>query len=111
MVDTGAHPMSLSQTPPAAAGAPTPEAPSLRHDWALFTALTLPFGFRFSVYAGVFRNFLREVLHAGPLRMGGLELLREIPGLLTAITAVGIGASGGPVTFPMGSRGLCPRWE
>jgi hypothetical protein len=79
--------MSFSQAPPAAAGAPTPEAPSLRRDWALFTALTFLFGFGFAVYAGVFQNFLREVLHAGPLRMGGLESLREIPGLLTAITA------------------------
>jgi predicted MFS family arabinose efflux permease len=78
--------MSFLQAPSVSAGVP-PEAPSLRRDWALFTALTFLFGFGFAVYAGVFQNFLREVQHAGPYRMGELESLREIPGLLTAMTA------------------------
>ena len=36
--------MSLSHAPPAAAGAPTPDAPSLWRDWALFTASSAPRG-------------------------------------------------------------------
>src|ERR1041385_3139878 len=99
--------MSSPLAPPAAPDAGAPEAPSLRRDWALFTALTFLFGFGFAVYAGVFQNFLREELHAGPLRMGGLESLTAITaGTLVAlaesrvgvlglvITAVGIGVTG-----------------
>jgi hypothetical protein len=59
----------------------------LRRDWALFTALNFLFGFGFAVYAGVFQNFLRDVLHSGPLQLGTLESLREIPGFLAALTA------------------------
>jgi hypothetical protein len=53
----------------------------------LLSALTFFFSFGFSIYGGVFQNFLRDVMHAGPLRLGELESLREIPGLLAAITA------------------------
>jgi MFS family permease len=59
----------------------------LKKDWALFTALTFLFSFGFAVYSGPFQNFLRDVLGAHELDLGKLESLREIPGLLTALTA------------------------
>ncbi|MBV9470286.1 MAG: MFS transporter [Abitibacteriaceae bacterium] len=62
------------------------DARTLRRDWNLFTALTFLFSFGFAIYMGVFQNYLRDVQHAGPLQLGGLESLREIPGFLTAIT-------------------------
>ena len=60
---------------------------SLRRDWFLLASLTFLFSFGFSVYGGVFQNFLRDVMHAGPLQLGSLESTREIPGLLAALTA------------------------
>ncbi|HLV80933.1 MAG TPA: MFS transporter, partial [Chthonomonadaceae bacterium] len=72
-------------SPTAAHGAAAPAA--LRRDWTLFIACNFLFGFGFAVYSGVFQNFLRDVLHAGPLQLGQLESLREIPGLLAALTA------------------------
>ena len=60
---------------------------AIRRDWKIFTALTFLFSFGFAVYSGVFQNFLRDVLHAHALDLGKLESLREIPGLLTALTA------------------------
>ena len=65
----------------------TPHKASLRRDWAKFTALTFLFSFGFAIYAGVFQNFLRDILEAGPLQLGSLESLREIPGLLAALMA------------------------
>jgi MFS family permease len=59
----------------------------LRRDWALFTGQTFLFFFGFAIYNGVFQNFLRDEMRAGPLALGGLESLREVPGLLTALTA------------------------
>jgi hypothetical protein len=59
----------------------------LARDWTLFTALTFLFSFGFAVYSGVFQNFLRDVMHSNALGLGTLESLREIPGLLAAITA------------------------
>lgn len=59
----------------------------LRHDWRLYTALTFLFAFGFAVYMGVFQNYLRDELHAGPLQLGWLEAMREVPGLLAALTA------------------------
>lgn len=59
---------------------------SLRRDWSLFTALNFLFAFGFAIYSGVFQNFLRDVMHSGPLQLGQLESLREIPGLLAALT-------------------------
>jgi hypothetical protein len=93
----------------------------LRRDWALFTALNFLFAFGFAVYAGVFQNFLRDVMHSGPLQLGQLESLREIPGFLAALTtgtlvalaesrvaalglligAVGIGATGSARSYGM----------
>lgn len=59
----------------------------LKRDWKLFTALTFLFSFGFAVYSGVFQNYLREILHAGPFQLGQLETYRELPGLLAALTA------------------------
>lgn len=68
------------------------DALALRRDWALFSALTFLFGFGFAVYNGVFQNFLRDVIHANALQLGGLESLREVPGFLTAVTAGSLAA-------------------
>lgn len=59
----------------------------LRRDWRLFTALTFYFSFGFAIYAGVFQNFLRDVLHSDALGLGRLEAFRELPGLLAALMA------------------------
>src|SRR4051794_38365418 len=56
-------------------------------DWMLLTALTFLFSFGFATYSGVFQNFLRDLHHAGPVQLGGLESTREIPGLLAALMA------------------------
>ena len=63
------------------------DADRLKKDWALFTALTFLFSFGFAVYSGPCQNFLRDSLGAHELDLGKLESLREIPGLLTALTA------------------------
>jgi hypothetical protein len=60
---------------------------ALHRDWRIFTTLTFLFSLGFAVYNGVFQNFLRDRLQAGPIQLGGLESLREIPGFVTAITA------------------------
>lgn len=85
MRDTAA-PLLSPAIVPAPAAAPSAEK-TLRRDWALLTALTFLFAFGFAVYMGVFQNFLRDVLRAGPLELGGLESLREVPGLLAALLA------------------------
>ncbi len=73
---------------PAANQSLTPlQEAALRRDWKLFTALTFLFGFGFQLYSGPFQNFLRDVLHANEITLGGLESMREIPGLLAALTA------------------------
>lgn len=77
--------MPLQTAAPDTQSAAAPAA--LRRDWTLFIACNFLFGFGFAVYSGVFQNFLRDVLHAGPLQLGQLESLREIPGLLAALTA------------------------
>ncbi len=59
----------------------------LRRDWRIFIALTFLFSFGFAVYSGVFQNFLRDVMRADEVGLGMLESLREIPGLLAAVTA------------------------
>jgi MFS family permease len=59
----------------------------LARDWTLFTALTFLFSFGFAVYSGVFQNYLRDIMHSNALNLGTLESLREIPGLLAALTA------------------------
>ena len=60
---------------------------AIRRDWTRFTALTFLFSFGFAVYAGVFQNFLKDVLNANALQLGQLESFRELPGLLAALTA------------------------
>ncbi|MBC8103031.1 MAG: MFS transporter [Cytophagales bacterium] len=95
------------------------EARSLRRDWGRFTTLTALFYFGFAIYMGVFQNFLRDVLHAGPMELGGLESLREVPGLLAALTAgtlvalaesrvAGLGLI--IASFGMGVTGLMPTY-
>jgi hypothetical protein len=74
------------QAAPAATETAAPSEIALRRDWTLFTLLTFLFAFGFAVYSGVFQNFLRDVLRAGPLQLGELESLREVPGLLAALT-------------------------
>ena len=59
----------------------------LRKDWRIFSALVFLFAFGFSVYSGVFQNFLRDELNADALDLGKLESTREIPGLLAALLA------------------------
>lgn len=66
---------------------PLAEERQLARDWRLFIAATFLFGFGFAVYNGVFQNFIREALHAGPKQLGMVESLREVPGLLTALLA------------------------
>lgn len=60
---------------------------TLRRDWRLFAALTFLFSFGFTAYNGVFQNYLRDIMHSGPIGLGQLESMRETPGLLAAITA------------------------
>lgn len=79
--------MPLRKAVSASQGAAIPGAAAAHRDWTLFIALNFFFGFGFAVYSGVFQNFLRDVLGAGPLQLGQLESLREIPGLLAALTA------------------------
>lgn len=59
----------------------------LKRDWRLFITLTFLFSFGFAVYGGVFQNFLRDVMHAGPQQLGNMESMREIPGLCAALMA------------------------
>lgn len=63
------------------------EAAALRRDWTLFAGLTFLFMFGFTVYMGVFQNFFREELRGDAVGLGGLESLREIPGLIAALMA------------------------
>ncbi|CAN5445665.1 hypothetical protein BH11ARM2_BH11ARM2_37200 [soil metagenome] len=64
------------------------ESASLRRDWQRWTTAVFLFGVGFAIYGGVFQNFLRERLRADELGLGTLESMREIPGLLTALTMV-----------------------
>jgi hypothetical protein len=64
-----------------------PSPDDLRRDWTRFTVLTFLFFFGFAVYSGVFQNFLRDKYGALPMVLGGLESMREIPGLLAAVMA------------------------
>lgn len=68
------------------------EEAALRRDWRLLAALTFLFGFGFAVYNGPFQNYLRDVLKADELGLGKLESLRELPGLLAALTAGSLAA-------------------
>ncbi|MCS6774997.1 MAG: MFS transporter [Chloroherpetonaceae bacterium] len=79
----------MAQTDPGVIPAsPYREEPgTLQRDWALFTALNFLFAFGFAIYSGVFQNFLRDRYGPAPLQLGQLESLREVPGLLAALTA------------------------
>jgi MFS family permease len=70
--------------------APYPDQDTLetpRRDWTIFIAINFLFAFGFAIYSGVFQNFLRDAYGPDPLQLGNLESLREIPGLLAALTA------------------------
>lgn len=91
----------------------------LRRDWQYYAAMTFLFMFGFTLYSGVFQNFFREELNGTPIGLGALESLREIPGLIAALTAgllvalaesrmaalgllitgLGVGLTGATVTF------------
>lgn len=58
-----------------------------KRDWTLFGALTFLFSFGFAVYCGIFQNYLKDKLFAGPMQLGVLESTRELPGLLAALMA------------------------
>jgi hypothetical protein len=84
------HPASapnLHSMQPPATTKPAPAPGARQRDWALFTALTFLFSFGFAVYMGVFQNFLRDRFSADAMMLGRLESLREVPGLLAALTA------------------------
>lgn len=70
-----------------AARAELQEEAALRRDWTLFAGMTFLFMFGFTIYMGVFQNFFREVLNGDELGLGGLESMREIPGLIAALMA------------------------
>ena len=65
----------------------TDEERALKRDWSLFAAMTFLFMFGFTIYMGVFQNFFRENLHGDELGLGGMESMREIPGLIAALMA------------------------
>lgn len=63
------------------------EEESLRRDWVKLTWAIALFSFGFAIYNGVFQNFLKDHFNATALDLGRLEALREVPGLLTSLTA------------------------
>ena len=65
---------------------PNHENPTLDRDWKLLSAAVFLFAFGFATYNVMFVNYINDVLYLHAFRMGLLESLREIPGLL----AVGI---------------------
>jgi len=68
----------------------SPSHPALARDWRLFSAATFLFAFGFAIYGAVFINYITEILKVGPIHMGALESLREIPGLLSVAIAAGV---------------------
>ena len=54
--------------------------------WKRLIAMSFLFMFGFTIYNGVFQNYFRDLFHAGPVDFGKLESMREIPGLLAALT-------------------------
>lgn len=65
---------------------------TLRRDWLYYSLLTFLFSFGFAIYNGVFQNYLKDVMHGQPFDLGRLESLREVPGLLAALTAGSLAA-------------------
>ncbi len=65
---------------------------ALRRDWRLLSAATFLFAFGFALYTVVFINFITETLGVQPVQMGALELLREVPGLLSVAIAGAVAA-------------------
>lgn len=65
----------------------TDDLKRLKLDWKLLTLATFLYAFGFSIYNGIFANFMKDRLAATPLQFGGLESIREIPGLCAALMA------------------------
>ncbi|MDX2065027.1 MAG: MFS transporter [Fimbriimonadaceae bacterium] len=63
------------------------EDASLRRDWQRFALGVFLFMFGFAMHNGVFQNWFKEAQGARELDLGILESSREVPGLLTALTA------------------------
>lgn len=62
----------------------------LKRDWTFFVLLTFLFGFGFAINNGSFQNFFNFLYKNDnnmPLMLGGLESMREVPGLLSALLA------------------------
>lgn len=61
----------------------------LNRDWTFFILLTFLFGFGFAINNGSFQNYFNFLFQSEkmPLMLGGLESLREVPGLLAALLA------------------------
>ncbi len=62
----------------------------LNRDWTFFILLTFLFGFGFAINNGSFQNFFKDTFPNNPnlpLMFGGLESMREVPGVLTALFA------------------------
>jgi len=75
----------------AAAHDPDAEA-AARRDWLLLAGATVAFGVGFGINVGSVSNFAVHSLHIEPQRLGLLESLREVPGLLTAAMIGVVGA-------------------
>jgi len=56
-------------------------------DWSLLGAMQFLFMFGFMIYMGVFTNFFKDAMGTDPLKMGALESMREVPGLIAALMA------------------------
>lgn len=60
---------------------------SHRSDWKWFIVASFLFSFGFALYNAVFWNYFQDRFHGQPIELGRLESLREVPGLLAALTA------------------------
>jgi len=63
---------------------------NVKRDWFVLACLTFCFSFGFAIYNGVFQNFIKDIFHAGPEKLGVLESLREVPGLLVVFVAASL---------------------
>lgn len=82
-----AHSYAQGSMPSANQIAEVQEDERLRRDWILVAWSAALFSFGFTVYNSVFQNYLKFTFDATVWDLGRLEALREVPGLLTSITA------------------------
>lgn len=64
----------------------TLEEPDHSRDWRLLVILLFCAWFGFGIYNGVFQNYLRDGIGVNPNQVGVLESIREVPGLICALT-------------------------